>query len=101
MPPSGLRSRNFAIGDIRPERFQELDLGVGQRDEHGGHAVRRLRHHGGNLGAERLAIDLGGLGDVAHRDGDVVEASDHEASPASARLPIPIGLARPPPVYCA
>ena len=37
----------------------------------------RLLHLGRDVGAERVAIDLGGLGDVAHRDGDVIETTDH------------------------
>src|SRR5262245_3963890 len=67
------------LGDRRalPERLQELDLGVGQRDEHRGDAVVGLRHRGRHLGAERRAIDVGGLADIAHRDGDVIETSDH------------------------
>ena len=64
-------------GRIRAERLEQLDLGVGQRDEHRGHAVGRLRHGGGYLRPERVAIDFAGLGDVAHRDGHMIEPSDH------------------------
>ena len=36
-----------------------------------------LRHLGRDLGAERVAIDLARLGDVAHGDGNVIETADH------------------------
>ena len=58
MPPSGLRSRNFAIGEFVAERLEQLDLGVRQRDEHRVHAVIRLRHRRRHLGAERVAVEL-------------------------------------------
>src|SRR5262245_1232251 len=45
------------------ERLEELDLGVGQHDEDRRHAVLGLRHRVRNLRTERLAIDIGGLGD--------------------------------------
>src|SRR5215469_12819940 len=62
---------------IRAEWLQELDLGVGKRDEHRGNAVFRLWHRSRDLGAERLAIHAGSRRDVAHRNGNVIEPSDH------------------------
>src|SRR5664279_1776203 len=37
----------------------------------------RLRDFGGDFRAQGVAIDRGCLGDVAHRDGDVIETTDH------------------------
>ena len=90
MPPSGLRSRNFAIGEFFAERLEQLDLGVRQGDEHRGHAMLGQRHGGGYLGAERIAIEGSRLGDIAHGDRDVIEPSDHEclrSSPSASRTP--------------
>src|ERR1051326_8189794 len=64
---------------ILPERLEQLDLGVRQRDEHGGDAVLGLRHRRRHLRAQRLAVDPRGRRDVAHRDGDVIEPSDHRS----------------------
>ncbi len=58
------------------QRFQELDLGIGEQHEHGGHAVLGLRDRGGYFSAERVAVDARGFGDVPHRDRHVVEPSD-------------------------
>src|SRR5713101_6234481 len=64
----------------RAQRLQEFDLGVGQRDEHRGDAMRRLRLRRRHLGAERLAVYRRRLGDVADRDRHMVEPSDHASS---------------------
>jgi len=67
------------LGDRRivVQRLQQFDLGVGQRDEHRGDAVGGQRHLLGNLRPQRVAIDFRRLDDVAHRDGDVIETTDH------------------------
>ena len=77
------------LGDrlVCAERLQQLDLGVRQRNEHRVHAMGRLRHHGRDGGAERLAIDIRCLGDVADRNGDVVQSSDHEGPPPPRQSP--------------
>src|SRR6266487_3474838 len=62
------------------QRLEELDLGVGQADEHRGDAVLGLRDHLGYAGAQRVPIDFRGLRDIADRNGDVVEPSDHSRS---------------------
>ncbi|MEY9691729.1 hypothetical protein ABH976_002875 [Bradyrhizobium ottawaense] len=63
------------------ERLDEFDLGVGERREHGGHAVLWQRDSLRNLGAERGAIDPGGLDGVLGRDRDMVEPAQHVSSP--------------------
>src|SRR6476659_5508662 len=67
------------LGDraICAERLQELDLGVGQIDENDRDAVLGLRRRSGYFSAQSIAIDGGGGGEILHRDGDVIEASDH------------------------
>ena len=59
-------------------RLEQLDLGVGQGDEHGRDAVLGLRGRGRHLGSQRVAVDRRRLSDVAHRDRHVIEPSDHE-----------------------
>src|SRR5437763_1631858 len=66
-----------------PEWRQQLDLRVGQDHEHGGDAVIGLPHGGRYLGAQAVAINGGRLGEIADRDGDVIEAADHEDSAVS------------------
>src|SRR2546421_3539987 len=72
--------KEFRDRGVLAERFEQLDLGVRQRDEHRVHAMIRLRHHGRHVGAERVAIELARLRDVADRDRDVIESADHHAS---------------------
>src|SRR6476619_4241923 len=67
----------FRDRGVLAERLEQLDLGVRQRDEHRVHTVIRLRHHGGDIRAERIAVKLGSLGNIADRNGDVVETADH------------------------
>ena len=63
----------------------ELDLiGIPERDRDGEliedavyDAVRRLLHLRRHLRAQRIAIDLRRFGDVAHRNSDVIETTDH------------------------
>ena len=59
------------------ERLDEFDLGVGQRHEHGDDAVLGQRHGRRNLGAERRAIDFGGLLGVLDRNRDMIEPAQH------------------------
>ena len=73
----GIALEEFRDRRIRAERLEQFDLGIGQHDENGGDAMLGLRHRLGHLGAERLAIGARRLFDVAHRDGDVIEPSDH------------------------
>jgi uncharacterized ferritin-like protein (DUF455 family) len=61
------------------QRLQQLDLGIGQFNEHDRDAVRRQRLGGAHLGAHHVAIERRGLGEVGHGDGDMVQAADHEA----------------------
>ncbi len=66
-------------GDRRgfAERLEQFDLGVADVDEDDGDPMLGKRLRRGHLGAQRLAIDGGGGGEVRHGDGDVVEASEH------------------------
>ncbi len=82
----GIAFEEFGDRRALAERLQQFDLGVGQRDEHGGDAVVGLLHLGRDFRAQRVAIDLRRLGDVAHRDGDVIETTDH-------RLPLVLASA--------
>ena len=67
------------LGDWRvlAQRLEQFDFGVRQRNEDGVHAVVRLRHDGGHVGAERVAIQFARPPDVADRNGDVIETADH------------------------
>jgi hypothetical protein len=56
--------------------LDELDLGVRQGHEHGDDAVLRKRHRLRHFCAAG-AINLRRLQRVRHRDGDMVQASDH------------------------
>ena len=93
MPPAGLRSRKAAIGEALAERLQQLDLGVGQHDEHDGDAMLGLRQRLRDLGAQRGAILRHGGGKARHGNGDVVEAPDHGVSSLSG-LPALSGMLR-------
>src|SRR5690606_37307262 len=62
------------------ERAQELDLGVGQFDEHRGDAVLRLIDRGRDLRSQRVAIDLGRSLEIGNGDGNVVQTSDHRTA---------------------
>src|SRR5438309_5507461 len=62
------------------ERLDELDLGIGQRGEYGDDAMLRQRYGGRNLGTEGGAVDSRGLLDIAHRDRDMIEPAQHDAS---------------------
>ena len=59
--------------------MQELDLGVGQFDEHDCHAVIGLCFGGRDARAECLAIGPRGLFQIGDGNGDVVQFSDHRA----------------------
>src|SRR5215470_9659042 len=67
------------------QRLDELDLGVGQRHEHGDHAVLGQRHGFRNRGAERAAIDLCGLLRVLDRDRHMIEPAQHGSLPYTSR----------------
>ena len=56
MPPDGIALEEARDRRLRAQRLQQLDLGVGQRHEHDGDAVRGLRHGLGDLGTQRGAI---------------------------------------------
>ena len=62
------------FGDRRgvAQRLDELDLGIGQRHEHGDYAVLRQRHGAGDFRAECAAIDFGRLLGVLDRDRDMI-----------------------------
>ena len=64
-----------------PQRLQQLDLGIRQRDEHYGHAVIGLRQRIGDLRSERRSILGDGGRKVRHGNSDVIEASDHVSPP--------------------
>src|SRR6266850_5820193 len=74
------------FGDRRSlaERLDELDLGVGQRHEHGDDAMLRQRHRAGDFSAERAAMDFCGLFRILDRDRNVIEPAQHDTPlPAS------------------
>src|SRR6185503_3774904 len=70
---------------ILAERYEQLDLGIPQRDKNRVHAVIRLRHHGGHVRAERVTVELARFRDIADRNGDVIETADHVFSLCPAR----------------
>src|SRR5581483_4619693 len=78
MHPAG-RVAGEEIGDrrVRTERFEQLDLGVGQLDKDDGDAVLRQRLRRRNRGAESVAVARRRSGEIGHRDGDMVEPADH------------------------
>src|SRR5262245_4351190 len=67
----------FGDRGVLSERFQQLDLGVGQFYKHGGDSVRGLRHSGRDLRRKCIPIDARRGVDVTHRDGHVVQPSNH------------------------
>ena len=66
------------MGELLAEHAEQLDLGVGQLDEDRGHAMLGLIDLIGDLGAERVAVDLGRGLQVRHGNGDMVQAPDHD-----------------------
>src|SRR5207249_2556796 len=62
------------------QRMQELDLGIGQLHEYHGDAVRGLGDGGRHAGPEGAAIGGRGGCKIRHRDGNVVQSSDHPSS---------------------
>ena len=78
MPPVGLRSRKAAIGEALAERAQQLDLGVGQLDEHRPDAVLDLVDGGRDAGAEHVPVGFCCGLQVGDGDGHVVEPADHQ-----------------------
>src|SRR5262245_32299426 len=73
----GIALKKFCNRGRVAQRLKKLDLGVGQGDENRRHAVIGLGYCLGDLRAERAAIDVCGLGEVAHRDRHMIEPSDH------------------------
>src|SRR5215471_5226707 len=73
----GIALEKFRDRRALAERLEELDLGVGKRDKHGGDAMIGLRDRLRHLGSQRVAIDVRGLADVAHGNRNVVQPSDH------------------------
>ena len=71
------------FGDRRSfaERLDKFDLGIGQRRKHGDDAMLRQRHRRGNIGAERGAVNPGGLLGVLDCNGYVIEPAQHGISP--------------------
>src|SRR6056297_75881 len=64
---------------VRAQRIKQLDLGVGQLDEHHRHTVIGLVLRRADMGTQRIAV-LGARGlEIGHGDGDMVETSDHGA----------------------
>src|SRR5229473_729532 len=76
----GIALQEFFERRSGSQRFEQLDLGIGQADEDRRDAVLGLRNHFGHAGAQDVPIDFGGLGDIAYCNGHVVEASDHSQS---------------------
>ena len=65
---------------IGPERLQQFDLAVRQLDKDDRDAVRRQRVRLRHAGAERVAVERRGGGEVRHDDRDMVEPADHPLS---------------------
>ena len=64
---------------IVTQRFDQLDLAVGQVHEADINALLRHRLGFGDVGgAQHVAIQLHGLGDGGGRDPDMVQSSDHD-----------------------
>jgi hypothetical protein len=82
----GIAFEEFCDRRVCAERLKQFDLGVGQGDEDRGHTMLRLRHRSGNLGPQSVAVDRGGLADIGHRDGDVIELADHFSKSPSCTL---------------
>jgi hypothetical protein len=92
MPPEGFFSRNPAIGLALAQGIEQFDLGVGQFDEDDGDTVVGFVLRRADLGAQRVAVLRRGGVEIRHRDGHMVQPSDH-------RIPRPFdmpSLGRPP-----
>jgi hypothetical protein len=76
-----MSGEKFRDGRGLAERLDEFDLGVGQGHEHGDDAVLRQRHGRRDIGAERRAIDPGGLLGVLDRDRHMIEPAQHDTPP--------------------
>ena len=77
MPPSGLCSRNLAIGESSPSGSSSSILVLGSVMKTVVTPWSGCGTAAGDFRAQRIAIDRRRLGDVAHRDGDVIETTDH------------------------
>src|SRR6476661_2728584 len=73
MPPSALRSRNFAIGEAAPSGWMNSILVLGRATN----TVIRQRHRFRNVGAERGAIDSRGLLGVLDGNRHMIEPAQH------------------------
>jgi hypothetical protein len=74
------------------QRIKQFDLGVGQRDENDGNAVVRLVLRRADSGAQGVAVKGDRGIEVGHRDGHMVQASDHPCLPFTLRLvTLPLG----------
>jgi hypothetical protein len=77
---------------VMAQRIKQFDLGVGQRDENDGNAVVRLVLRRADSGAQGVAVKGDRGIEVGHRDGHMVQASDHPCLPFTLRLvTLPLG----------
>lgn len=61
---------------LLPQRVQELQLGVAQFHKHGVHAVLRQRHGSAHLGTQNVTVQRGGLLQVGHGYGNVIQPTE-------------------------
>src|SRR5690349_18521791 len=81
----GIALDELRNGRSLAQRLDELDLGIGQRHEHGDHAVLGQRHGVRNRGAECAAIDLCRLLRVLDRDRHMIKPAQHGSLPHTSR----------------
>ena len=78
--PSPLVSRNLATGRVVPARREQLDVGVGHRQQGLLHPVALDDLPVGHRGAERLLVPLDGGVEVPDGDGHVVDFGERHAT---------------------
>jgi hypothetical protein len=83
----GIALEEAGDGRALAEHAEQLDLGVGQLDEHRGHAVLRLIDLAGHLGPERVAVDRDCGLQVRHGNGDMIQTADHSNLLSDSQLP--------------
>lgn len=75
-PPRFVLLKESSDWALLPQRMQELQLGVAQLHKHGVHAVLQQRHGSAHLGSQHIAIQRGGLFQVGHGNGDVIQPTE-------------------------
>ena len=78
---AGIAVQEFLHRGTLAQWMQQLDLGVGQLDEHSGHAVvrqgRRLCHRS----PERVAVQGRCGREIGHHDGNMIQLTDQDSPP--------------------